>query len=145
MYIMKKSKNVFIVAGQRGDGAYGAFIVRSPPQNYPNSHLYDFDLPHEHTMLLMDNSKYTSTEKFMHRYHDDGDINPTSLLINGRGVYANFSHGENEEVVHLPRSKFLVQEVYLPIIYVKIYFRCTFPKYVKLKLFCFRVKNIVLE
>lgn len=119
MSVMKETQNVFALAGQRGDGAYGAFIVRNPPQDDPNSHLYDFDLPHEHTLLLMDNTKYTSVQKFMYRYHDDGDINPTSILINGRGVYANFSHGGNEKVVHLPRSKFLVQKVYLLIIYLK--------------------------
>ena len=29
---------------QRGDGAFGPYIVRRTPESEPNSHLYDFDL-----------------------------------------------------------------------------------------------------
>ena len=48
---------------QRGDGAFGAYIVRRTPDREPNSHLYDFDLT-EHLIFPQEWFHSVSTRLF---------------------------------------------------------------------------------
>ncbi|KAJ8298425.1 hypothetical protein KUTeg_024956 [Tegillarca granosa] len=64
---------------QRGDGLFGAFIVREPTDVHEG--LYDFDLP-EHVIFI--NSWYNelTINKFNSFYHAEMAVFPDSLLIN---------------------------------------------------------------
>lgn len=71
---------------QRGDGVYGALIVREPAANDPNRDTYDYDLS-EHVILMHDWLHITTEDKFVFRHHSGGDDFPKSALVNGRGAY----------------------------------------------------------
>lgn len=69
---------------QRGDGIYGALIVRNPEEIHEN--LYDFDMS-EHTMITNDWTHLPATSVFTAHHHGRGSNKPPNILINGRGKY----------------------------------------------------------
>lgn len=69
---------------QRGDGVFGALIVRKAGDEHEN--LYDFDIS-EHMLISNDWTHYTSTSVFTAHHHSNGDNKPPNILINGRGKY----------------------------------------------------------
>lgn len=69
---------------QRGDGLYGAFIVRNPAE--PHENLYDFDMS-EHTIITNDWTHLPGNSVFTAHHHGGGDNKPSNILINGRGKY----------------------------------------------------------
>lgn len=71
---------------QRGDGCFGAMIVRQPKELDPHGHAYDFDLP-EHKLLIQDWTHQPGVSMFASHYHSVGDNKPPNILINGRGRY----------------------------------------------------------
>jgi FtsP/CotA-like multicopper oxidase with cupredoxin domain len=72
------------------NGQYGAFVVRQPRQQDVNSVLYNHDLP-EHTIVASDWMNYTADMFMRGNPTLPPGIDPTSLLINGRGVTRNVS------------------------------------------------------
>lgn len=73
---------------QRGDGVFGALIIRKPKAAEPHGNLYDFDLS-EHVMTVQDWIHDTGASIFSFHHHSRGDNKPHNLLINGRGRYYN--------------------------------------------------------
>ena len=69
---------------QRGDGVFGALIVRNHIE--PHENRYDFDMS-EHTMITNDWTHMTGTAVFTAHHHGGGDNKPPNILINGRGKY----------------------------------------------------------
>ena len=69
---------------QRGDGVYGALIVKM--DNDPQESFYDFDMS-EHLVLTNDWTHMPATAVFTSHYHGRGDNKPGSILVNGRGKY----------------------------------------------------------
>lgn len=69
---------------QRGDGAFGALIVRRPVEMHEN--LYDFDMS-DHIMITNDWTHVTGVSKFTAHHHGTGDNKPSNILINGKGKY----------------------------------------------------------
>lgn len=93
---------------QRGDGIYGALIVKVPPHQNPHLRLYDFDLP-QHVFTVMDWVHLFSPDKFMRHIHAAEDNQPPNLLINGKGQYREF---ENEgKIEFTPVETFNVKKV----------------------------------
>ncbi|XP_029042896.1 laccase-1-like isoform X2 [Osmia bicornis bicornis] len=72
---------------QRGDGVFGALIVRVPPKINWHYDLYDID---QHTILLSDWTHELGIDKFLNHHHASGDNKPPNLLINGLGRFAVF-------------------------------------------------------
>ncbi|KAH8293300.1 hypothetical protein KR018_012343, partial [Drosophila ironensis] len=73
---------------QRGDGVFGAMIIRKPKSAEPHGGLYDFDLS-EHVMVVQDWIHEPGVSIFSYHHHSRGDNKPHNLLINGRGRYYN--------------------------------------------------------
>lgn len=71
---------------QRGDGVFGALIVKVPKGQEPHGHLYDFDLT-EHKMIVQDWVHVPGISMFASHHHSNGDNKPLNLLINGKGRY----------------------------------------------------------
>uniref|UniRef100_A0A182Q0P9 Uncharacterized protein n=1 Tax=Anopheles farauti TaxID=69004 RepID=A0A182Q0P9_9DIPT len=69
---------------QRGDGAFGALIIRK--DNDIHNLLYDEDLS-EHVMTVQDWGHEQGVSLFAAHHHSTGDNKPPNLLINGRGKY----------------------------------------------------------
>lgn len=69
---------------QRGDGVFGALIVRKAVDVHEN--LYDFDMT-EHILITIDWTHVTGVSKFTAHHHGSGDNKPSNILINGRGKY----------------------------------------------------------
>lgn len=69
---------------QRGNGVFGAFIVRNPVELHEN--LYDFDM-FEHTLITNDWTHQPANSIFTAHHHGGGDNKPSNILINGRGKY----------------------------------------------------------
>ena len=69
---------------QRGDGVFGALIVRNPLE--PHEELYDFDMS-EHTIITNDWTHIPAASVFTAHHHGGGDNKPPNILINGRGKY----------------------------------------------------------
>jgi L-ascorbate oxidase len=69
---------------QRGDGVFGALIVRNPEELHEN--LYDFDMS-EHIMISNDWTHLPATSIFTAHHHGKGSNKPPNILINGRGKY----------------------------------------------------------
>lgn len=82
---------------QRGDGVFGALIVRRPRANEAHAHLYDFDLS-EHKMILQDWVHTPGVSIFASHHHSRGDNKPVNLLVNGRGrfYYAIWDQAKKE-------------------------------------------------
>ncbi|XP_002067090.2 L-ascorbate oxidase [Drosophila willistoni] len=73
---------------QRGDGMFGALVIRKPKSTEPHGGLYDFDLS-EHVMVVQDWIHDAGASIFAFHHHSRGDNKPHNLLINGRGRYYN--------------------------------------------------------
>lgn len=71
---------------QKIDGIYGSLIVRQPPSQDPNSHLYDYDLT-THVVLLSDWLHEDALERFPGRLAANTGQDPESVLINGKGQF----------------------------------------------------------
>ncbi|XP_075156466.1 multicopper oxidase 1 [Haematobia irritans] len=71
---------------QRGDGVFGALIVKRPRSEDPYGHLYDFDLS-DHKMILQDWVHVPGISMFASHHHSKGDNKPLNLLLNGKGRY----------------------------------------------------------
>lgn len=69
---------------QRGDGVFGALIVRKTVDVHEN--LFDFDMT-EHILITIDWTHVTGVSKFTAHHHGTGDNKPSNILINGRGKY----------------------------------------------------------
>ncbi|KAJ8298424.1 hypothetical protein KUTeg_024955 [Tegillarca granosa] len=93
---------------QRGDGLFGAFIVREPTDVHEG--LYDFDLP-EHVISI--NSWYNelTIEMFNSLYHTENisSLNPDSILINGKGRYKEFQAPNTNDSSFTPYEVFNVE------------------------------------
>ncbi|KOC68923.1 Laccase-4 [Habropoda laboriosa] len=85
---------------QRGDGVYGALIIRVPPKVNWHYDLYDID---EHTILISDWTHELGIDKFLSHHHAGGDNKPPNLLINGFGRY----DGDTSAV--MPIATFIVK------------------------------------
>ncbi|XP_067620744.1 uncharacterized protein Mco1 [Eurosta solidaginis] len=87
---------------QRGDGVFGALIVRRPHNMEPHGHLYDFDLS-EHKMILQDWVHEAGVSVFASHHHSRGDNKPVNLLVNGRGryYYAIWNETKTEAIAKL--------------------------------------------
>ena len=92
---------------QRGDGVFGALIVRVPPSKDPHRDLYDYD---EHNMIILDWDHEIGSEKFLAHHHSDGDNKAANLLVNGLGRYRSLKD-ENGTVADMPVATFLVAQV----------------------------------
>ncbi|XP_017770706.1 PREDICTED: laccase-2-like isoform X2 [Nicrophorus vespilloides] len=91
---------------QRGDGAFGAFIVRTPAAADPHSQLYDYDLT-QHTISLLDWAVDIGLKVFIAHHHSIGDNKPTTLLVNGLGIH-DFSNVSTSA----PTARFVVEKGY---------------------------------
>ncbi|XP_046396020.1 uncharacterized protein LOC124163273 isoform X2 [Ischnura elegans] len=74
---------------QRGDGSYGALIIRTPKEQDPHTALYDTDLE-DHIMQITDWSHHLGVVTFVSHHHGDGDNKPPSILVNGKGRFRPF-------------------------------------------------------
>ncbi|XP_008487811.1 laccase [Diaphorina citri] len=92
---------------QRGDGSFGAFIIRKPRPREVHAPLYDFDLP-EHIMLITDWSHVLGVEMFNAHHHADGDNKPPTILMNGKGRFKEFR--SNATVTYTPMEVFTVKQ-----------------------------------
>lgn len=72
---------------QRGDGAFGALIIKSPQITEQHAKLYDYDLTGEHVLLLQDWAHIPGVSMFASHHHSIGDNKPPNILINGKGKY----------------------------------------------------------
>lgn len=80
-------EHVLLPSGtQKLDGIYGSIVVREPPSQDPNSHLYDFDLT-THVMLLSDWMHEDAMERFPGRLAANTGQDPETILINGKGQF----------------------------------------------------------
>ncbi|XP_060863791.1 uncharacterized protein LOC132940296 [Metopolophium dirhodum] len=77
---------------QKIDGIYGSIVVRQPPSQDPNSHLYDYDLT-THVVLLSDWLHENGMERFPGRLAANTGQDPESLLINGKGQFTDPNTG----------------------------------------------------
>lgn len=93
---------------QRADGVFGPIVVREYESDNPYLAEYDFDLP-EHVITVNDWTNETSIGKFSGHHHNDGDNKPSSILINGKGVLANFLNPQGDRV-QTPRAVFHVEK-----------------------------------
>uniref|UniRef100_A0A8D8WL32 Laccase-2 n=1 Tax=Cacopsylla melanoneura TaxID=428564 RepID=A0A8D8WL32_9HEMI len=94
---------------QRGDGAFGAFIIRKPLSREVHGHLYDHDLP-EHVMHITDWSHMLGIEMFNAHHHSDGDNKPPTILMNGKGRFKKFRVGGGTNVTYTPMEVFTVKK-----------------------------------
>uniref|UniRef100_A0A1A9W9Z6 Uncharacterized protein n=1 Tax=Glossina brevipalpis TaxID=37001 RepID=A0A1A9W9Z6_9MUSC len=87
---------------QRGDGVFGAFIVKRSRSKDPHSYLYDFDLP-EHKIIVQDWVHVPGVSMFASHHHSRGDNKPPNILINGKGRHykAILNQNKNEEEVFI--------------------------------------------
>lgn len=90
---------------QRGDGAFGAMIVRAPKEDDPHAALYDYDLS-EHSVMIIDWGEVIGLQKFLCHHHAEGDNKPATILINGYGRFKNFSR--NNMTFITPSARFHV-------------------------------------
>ena len=91
---------------QRGDGFFGALIVREYDTANKQISMYDQDLV-EHVILINDWLNETSISNFVKTYHDDFDHRPHAMLINGRGVWPYAP--ADSPIPNTPRAIFSVQ------------------------------------
>ena len=73
---------------QRGDGAFGPYIVRRTAEKEPQAELYDFDLT-EHLIFPQEWFHSASREAFVLHHWDTGKNKPDNMLINGKGRNRN--------------------------------------------------------
>ena len=94
---------------QRVDGLFGPFIVRLPEEVNPHRDLYDYDLS-SHIVTILDWNEVVGMDKFVAHHHSNGDNKPTSMLINGKGIFPEHSDEDNSTVL-APTERFVVEEV----------------------------------
>jgi len=75
---------------QRGDGAFGSFVVRAPKSRDVHRDMYDVDV---HVITVTDWLHELGIRKFLAHYHGSGDNKPETILVNGRGRYKVFDGG----------------------------------------------------
>ena len=75
-----------VLGVQKVDGLQGSLIVRRPPGEDPNEHLYDEDLP-AHVMTVLDWFHMNSDDHFPGIVDPDPQLYATYFLIKGRGRY----------------------------------------------------------
>jgi FtsP/CotA-like multicopper oxidase with cupredoxin domain len=85
----------------RADGLFGPLIVRS--YNDVHAHLYDFDIP-EHVITVNDWANVTALENFLNNIY----LEPSAILINGRGALETFFDATTGNTYQTPRSVFKV-------------------------------------
>nr|XP_012152944.1 PREDICTED: laccase-1-like isoform X2 [Megachile rotundata]XP_012152945.1 PREDICTED: laccase-1-like isoform X2 [Megachile rotundata] len=91
---------------QRGDGVFGALIVRVPPKINWHYRLYDID---QHTMILSDWTHELGIDKFLDHHHATGDNKPPNLLINGFGRFAPLRNENDIASASMPVATFTVK------------------------------------
>ncbi|XP_069181574.1 uncharacterized protein [Procambarus clarkii] len=91
---------------ERGDGLFGAIIIRQPPAEDPNIGTYDFDLP-QHVILVTDWLHIPSQDKFVLRQYGGGDESPDSMLVNGQGPYQEAN--SSSLAAQVPYARFIVR------------------------------------
>lgn len=69
---------------QRGDGAFGALIIKQPIELDQHRGLYDVDSS-DHHILLQDWDSVVGVSMFNAHHHAKGINKPRSILINGKG------------------------------------------------------------
>lgn len=69
---------------QRGDGAFGALIIKQPMELDVHRGLYDVDSS-DHHILLQDWDSVVGVSMFNAHHHAKGINKPRSILINGKG------------------------------------------------------------
>ncbi|XP_045202845.2 uncharacterized protein LOC123556306 [Mercenaria mercenaria] len=92
---------------QRTDGIFGAFVVRQADGNEDHLGLYEEDLP-EHTIVINDWIGEIGIERYAHYQHSDGDDEPESILVNGKGMYREFVNTVDQTKVYTPVEVFHV-------------------------------------
>ncbi|XP_076766747.1 uncharacterized protein LOC143433334 [Xylocopa sonorina] len=92
---------------QRGDGVFGALIVRVPPKMNWHNVLYDID---EHTVLITDWTHQLGIDKFLSHHHAGGDNKPPNLLVNGLGRFAINQNRRTASTVVMPIATFTVKQ-----------------------------------
>lgn len=98
---------------QRGDGAFGALIIRRPVTSDPHSKLYDFDIP-EHIMSLNDWAHEPGVSMFSSHHHSSGDNKPPNLLINGKGRFYQRTELTSAASSTVPTTPEVVEEITEP-------------------------------
>ncbi|CAK9821202.1 LCC4 [Anthophora plagiata] len=91
---------------QRGDGVFGALIVRVPPKINWHYDLYDVD---EHTILISDWTHELGIDKFLSHHYAGGDNKPPNLLINGFGRLPVHRDRNNDTSALMPIATFIVK------------------------------------
>ncbi|XP_053957339.1 uncharacterized protein LOC128862702 [Anastrepha ludens] len=91
---------------QRGDGVFGALIIRQPRASDPHGQLYDFDLS-EHKMILQDWVHEAGASIFVGHHHSRADNKPVNLLVNGRG---RFYYGIWKEIKEAARTDLAAEQ-----------------------------------
>ncbi|XP_043509689.1 laccase-2-like isoform X3 [Frieseomelitta varia] len=91
---------------QRGDGVYGALIVRTSPKVNWHKDLYDID---DHTILISDWTHELGIDKFLSHHYAGGDNKPPNILVNGLGRFTINRHENNISAI-MPTAKFTVKQ-----------------------------------
>jgi L-ascorbate oxidase len=89
---------------QRGDGVFGALVVRQYEKDNAHKELYDFDVS-QHIIVINDWINGTSVENFRISFNL-----ATGLLINGRGQGKVFVNESENATIKTPRSTFYVKK-----------------------------------
>lgn len=100
---------------QRVDGCFGPLIVRVPDEDNPQTLLYDYDLS-EHTLIVIDWDVVSGLEKFLFHYHNIGDNQPRSLIVNGMGRNKEFVTLDSNETIYTPVARFFVENVIIVLV-----------------------------
>lgn len=88
---------------QRGDGAFGALIVKQPIEVDVHRGLYDVDSS-DHHILLQDWDNVVGVSMFNAHHHSKGINKPRSILINGKGRLVRRDTSQNTPVASGSRS-----------------------------------------
>ncbi|TRY73881.1 hypothetical protein TCAL_12804 [Tigriopus californicus] len=93
---------------QRGDGAFGPYIVREKASHDAHRSLYDHDLS-EHVIFPQEWFHISSREAFVLHHWDTGKNKADNILINGKGRFQKYINNNREEVA-TPNEVFHVVE-----------------------------------
>lgn len=91
---------------QRGDGVFGAMIVRVPPEDDPHKDLYDED---NFQVIIMDWEHKMGGDTFLGHYHSGMSNKPPNILINGLGQFKQVID-DNGTSVTLPVATYRVKQ-----------------------------------
>ncbi len=98
----------FSLGTQRGDGLFGALIIRQPKSREIHSGLYDLDLP-EHVIIITDWMHESGAVKFAAHYHSIGTNKPDTILVNG--LRSSEFRAKNGSSYFTPMASFEVTQV----------------------------------